>query len=103
MKVLKKGRKQKGWAAEQECSGAGNGGGGCGALLLVELADLFHTGSSSYDGSSESNVTFECMECGVLTDLCKEVTHNIPYRIMQEIKSCTVPPSRRRALVESPF
>jgi hypothetical protein len=69
MKVLKKGRPQKGWAKECSCSGNGNGGGGCGAKLLVDESDLFRTGSHSYDGSSEYYVTFKCPECGVLTDI----------------------------------
>ena len=69
MKILKKGRPQKGWSTEAVCSGSGNGGGGCGAKLLVEAADLFRTSSSHYDGSSDSYVTFECSACSVWTDL----------------------------------
>jgi hypothetical protein len=69
MKVLKPGRPQKGWSKESLCTGAGNGDGGCGALLLVEQADLFITTSSHYDGSNDEFVTFKCGECGVLTDI----------------------------------
>lgn len=69
MKVLEKGRKQRGWATEAVCTGKGNGNGGCGARLLVEQGDLFWTSSSHYDGSTDSYVTFECLECGVQTDL----------------------------------
>lgn len=69
MKVLKKGRRQKGWATEATCTGNGNGGGGCGARLLVEAGDLVRTGSHHYDGSSEYYVSFTCSECGVLNDL----------------------------------
>ena len=69
MKVLKKGRKQSGWAKEMICTGRGNGGGGCGAKLLVEEGDLFSTSSSSYDGGTEYFRTFKCPECGVKTDL----------------------------------
>ena len=54
MKVLKKGKPQKGWAKEYFCSGHGNGNGGCSAHLLVEQDDVFVTKSSSYDGSSDS-------------------------------------------------
>lgn len=43
MKVLKPGREQTGWAREAECTGHGNGGGGCGALLLVERDDVYET------------------------------------------------------------
>ena len=69
MKVIKPGRPQQGWAKEFECTGIGNQGGGCGAILLVEQDDLFSTASSSYDGSTERFVTFECPGCGVLTDI----------------------------------
>ena len=53
MKVLEKGRPQVGWSMELACTGDGNYGGGCGAKLLVEQADVYETQSSSYDGSSE--------------------------------------------------
>jgi hypothetical protein len=69
MKVLKKGRKQKGWAIEADCTGAGNKGGGCGAKLLIEQADVFRTTSSHYDGSTDYYNTFKCPDCGVLTDI----------------------------------
>ena len=69
MKVLQPGRPQKGWATEVKCSGRGNGGGGCGALLLVEEGDLFQTGRHSYDGSSEYFATFACGACGVWNDV----------------------------------
>lgn len=67
MKVLKKGRPQKGWAKELLCTGNGNGGGGCGAKLLVEKADLYQTSSSCRD-ETDYFVTFRCPECGVATD-----------------------------------
>ena len=69
MKVVKKGRPQKGWAKEFECTGQGNGGGGCGAMLLVEAGDLFETCSGHYDGSTDYYTTFQCCECGVNTDI----------------------------------
>jgi len=69
MKILKPGRKQKGWATRATCTGNGNGGGGCGAKLLVEEGDLFQTSSHHYDGSSEYYVTFRCKHCGVDTDI----------------------------------
>lgn len=68
MKVLKKGRKQKGWSKEYNCTGKGNGNGGCGAKLLVEQADLFITSSHCRD-ETDNFVTFKCMSCGVLTDI----------------------------------
>jgi hypothetical protein len=69
MKVLMKGRPQRGWSQEFICTGKGNGNGGCGAKLLVEEGDLIRTGCHSYDGSSEYYVTFVCSECGVMTDI----------------------------------
>ena len=69
MKVLKPGRKQAGWAIVKLCTGKGNGGGGCGAKLQVDEADLIRTGHHCYDGSSDYFVTFKCISCGVLTDL----------------------------------
>lgn len=81
MKVLKKGRKQKGWSAEKTCTGNGNGGGGCGARLLVEQADLFRTESSHYDGSTDVYATFCCPECEVLTDIdYPHGAHSLPKR-----------------------
>lgn len=68
MKVIKKGREQKGRAKEYECTGAGNRNGGCGAILLVEEGDLFQTSNSDYGGDTEHYVTFRCPECGSLTD-----------------------------------
>jgi len=69
MKVIKKGRPQKGWAKELTCTGSGNNGGGCRAKLLVEHGDLYKTASHHYDGSSEYYTTFTCPECGVMTDI----------------------------------
>ncbi len=69
MKVIKKGRPQKGWAKQYECTGAGNKGGGCGAVLLVEESDLFHTYRSIMGRDEEWYVTFKCCECSVLTDI----------------------------------
>jgi len=43
MKVIQKGRGQKGWAKEFTCTGKGNGDGGCEAVLLVEADDIFRT------------------------------------------------------------
>ncbi len=74
MKVLKKGRPQKGWAKEFVCTGKGNGNGGCGAKLLVEEGDLYETSHSCYDGSTDYYVTFMCAECGVETDINEQYT-----------------------------
>lgn len=69
MKVIKKGSGQKGWSGQFKCTGNGNGGGGCGAVLRVEEGDLFHTYRGYYDGSEDWFVTFRCCDCGVLTDI----------------------------------
>ena len=82
MKVLEKGRPQKGWAIETTCTGSGNGMGGCGAKLLVEQDDLYYTHSSHYDGSNETYITFRCPECGVETDL---PTHKVPGKVQSTI------------------
>ena len=68
MKVLEKGKPQKGWSIETRCTGAGNGNGGCEALLLVEQDDLFRTTSHARDETTYY-VTFRCPECGVMTDI----------------------------------
>lgn len=69
MKVIKEGRKQQGFSLEKECTGKGNGGGGCGAVLLVEGPDFFHTYSSCMGRDEEWYITFKCPSCGVLTDV----------------------------------
>lgn len=68
MKVIKKGRPQKGWAQECKCTGAGNGGGGCGAMLLVEIGDVFETQRNCMH-ETDYFTTFRCPECQVLTDI----------------------------------
>lgn len=68
MIIIKEGTLQKGWAKEFECTGKGNNSGGCGAILLVEVDDLFETSSSSM-GESSYFTTFQCKQCGVLTDI----------------------------------
>jgi transcription elongation factor Elf1 len=69
MKIVKPGRPQKGWSKKFKCTGKGNGGGGCGAVLLVEEGDLYTTSSSHYDGSNDYYTTFTCVACGVRTDV----------------------------------
>lgn len=71
MKIIKPGRPQKGWAAEYECCGAGHGGGGCSAELLVEQGDLFKLfkGPNWGGETPEAVPTFKCCACGVLNEI----------------------------------
>lgn len=81
MKVIKSGTGQKGWSTEAVCTGKGNGGGGCGAELLVEEPDLYVTSSSCRD-ETDYFLTFKCPECGVETDLEKP-----PTSLLQRIRA----------------
>ena len=88
MKVLKEGREQRGWSKEADCTGAGNGNGGCGAKLLVEEGDLYETRSHHYDGSTEYYVTFRCSACGVETDMSSvpsRVRNKLVYKTQREL------------------
>lgn len=76
MKIIKKGREQVGWSKKLKCTGNGNGGGGCGSVLLVERGDLFRTESHARD-ESEYYVTFQCVNCGVKTDIGES---GLPFR-----------------------
>ncbi len=71
MKIIKEGRKQKGWSKEFTCTGHGNGDGGCGAVLLVEQPDLYKTFTHCRD-ETDMHVTFTCAACGVETDLSEK-------------------------------
>lgn len=68
MELVKKGRKQGGWAKKFKCTGEGNEDGGCGAVLLVSQIDLYQTSRDSHD-ETEFFLTFCCSECGVETDI----------------------------------
>ena len=80
MKVIKPGREQKGWSKEFECTGFGNDGGGCGAILLVEEDDFYFTCSSCRD-ETDYFTTF-CCPCGVETDV-----KNLPTKIQQNARN----------------
>jgi hypothetical protein len=62
MKVLAKGRQQKGWAKEYTCLMAI---GGCGARLLVEEADIHMWGGHDYGDGYDEYASFRCGWCGV--------------------------------------
>lgn len=72
MEILKAGRSQRGWTVQTTCTGSGNGGGGCEAELLVSAGDVFATFTNCRD-ESERHATFECISCGVLTDLPRDM------------------------------
>lgn len=67
MKVVKKGNGAVGWSKELTCTGAGNEGRGCGAVLLVEEDDVYSTQGGVKD-ETYYYTTFVCTECGVATD-----------------------------------
>ncbi len=86
-RILKPGRRQTGWTTEATCTGGGNGGGGCGAELLVEQPHLYRTSRSSYDGDTEHFTTFRCPACGVETDI-KDA--KVPWHVSQKLPSKAV-------------
>ena len=89
MKVIKSGSPH-GWSAEFTCTGHGNGGGGCEALLLVTEDDLYQTVHEDYGGGKTFYTTFTCMSCGVKTDVVsdgKNVSHEIPRRVREKART----------------
>lgn len=68
MRVIKPG---KGYTDEVECTGGGNGGKGCRAILGVDRDDLRYYEGVPGDtwGSRDPEVCFRCPECGEVTDL----------------------------------
>lgn len=93
MKIIKPGRDQAGWAKEYVCTGAGNGGGGCGAILLVEEKDLYQTSRSDYLGDTDYYVTFKCCSCGVETDIndCPKNARDLPKKRKGKTWKCVWP------------
>jgi hypothetical protein len=69
MKVLKPGRNQDGPSRKRKCTGRGNGGGGCGALLLVADKDVFQTHHCDFGGGHDIYNTFKCPSCGTLKEV----------------------------------
>jgi hypothetical protein len=71
MKIIEPGRLGETWTLRHSCTGWGNKGEGCNALLELELDDLrFFPGVPGESwGSRESAVSFKCPCCGRLTDL----------------------------------
>ena len=73
MKILEPGKNgSTTWSMQHRCTGWGNGGKGCEALLELEYEDLRYfegTGGEVTWGYRESAVCFKCPCCGKLTDL----------------------------------
>lgn len=92
MKVIIPGREQNGWSQEYTCTGDGNGNGGCGAVLLVEQADLYET-SHSFMGETDYYTTFKCSACGVETDIT-----DVPSNVIDKLPSKATWMKRRKKL-----
>ncbi len=88
MKVIKKGNGQRGWSAQFTCTGAGNNGGGCRAVLQVEQADLFRTSSTDVSQCTETFTTFRCPECRVQTDVTvpQNIACQLPLKTYGQIE-----------------
>lgn len=70
MKVLEAGKVGEKWVIQHRCTGWGNGGKGCDALLEIEYSDLrFYEGQDFSWRISEPAVCFKCPCCGKITDL----------------------------------
>lgn len=67
MRILTPGRAAD-WSAKLTCTGEGNVGSGCGALLLVEVRDVYMTEANRRD-ETDYFATFRCMSCLVETDI----------------------------------
>jgi hypothetical protein len=65
VRVIKEGKPHE---IKVKCTGAGNGKGGCCAILGVVADDIYHTQSSARDESTEY-ATVCCPACFILTDV----------------------------------
>ena len=101
MKVIQPPQENGYWTLEQKCSGAGNHNDGCGATLEIGHKDLFLTQHHSYDGSSESYLTFECVCCQVWTDVPQ---NKVPSGIVSKVfRSEARSPTRRTRVSNDPL
>jgi hypothetical protein len=73
MKIIEPGKfgEENHWNMQHRCTGWGNGGKGCDALLEVDFEDLRYFAGVPGDtwGSRDPAVTFKCPCCSTLTDL----------------------------------
>lgn len=79
MKIIKKGKL---WSIIINCTGAGNGGGGCSAELEIEQSDLYLTYHTDITCDTEIYYTIKCVACNTETDI---ETKLIPQRIKNEL------------------
>lgn len=83
MKVLKEGKpvEKVAWKQVVKCTGEGNSGGGCDALLQVVRSDLrFYDGNSGYFQRPNA-VVMRCPCCGATTDLNKSQWPKNPHEL----------------------
>jgi hypothetical protein len=71
MKVLEAGKRGLEWTVQHRCTGWGNGGNGCEALLEVDKADLRYVEPIYAEswGGRDAAVNFKCPVCATVTDL----------------------------------
>ena len=79
MRVIRKGRTQNGAAHERTCTGKGNGGGGCSAVLLVEQRALYADYTSDYLGDRDYYTKFRCSQCGVATTIANYIMSGVSH------------------------
>lgn len=84
MKVIKEGKEGGSWSPQLECTGAGNGNAGCGAILEVSGTDLFHTKRTYVDQAEDHYLTFECPLCNEWTDINEKIT-DVPYGLRGKV------------------
>lgn len=66
LRLLREGTQK--WSADVECSGAGYGGGGCGAKLQLGVEDVFLTVHYE-NGQAKEFTAFTCPLCGRDSDV----------------------------------
>lgn len=82
MHVIKPGLWQQGYTTEVVCTGHGWGDNGCGAVLSVEVTDLFYIALLDQDGSDNGDrlALFACPQCSAQTTV-DGVPANVLYRL----------------------
>lgn len=64
---------RKCWSLGHICTGAGNGGHGCGSLLRMVQTDLRYYPGSGYPTYRDEAVVFRCPVCTEVTDIDREL------------------------------